>query len=177
MTLILNKGMSMKNLKMKMEFFNRISIVLEKHWKKYLQDLFKLRIDYAVILWNKELNIWRRKELHYSKKRRILNFKPMRWTCLSLKHVIDFKIVSNKTILSSNLLIESILILNVWLKHTIQISKKLMLIWEEVVRPKGKMNKNMRSSTKRKKKLMNSLNNLKKRRLIMRKTSRKIKRL
>jgi hypothetical protein len=88
----------------------------------------------------------------------------MRWTCHSRRRAIGFKTALNRTTSNWKHLTRSILIPSAWLIPTILTSRKLTRILEEVGNNQDKRNRSTKSYTKRKKKLMNSPSNLKKRR-------------
>jgi len=123
-------------------------------------DWFNPKHVLGLTTWDKELNISRTRELFSSKRKTIWNFKQTRWTCHCQKLEKDYRIESRKTILSWRAWIRSTLRLGRWSRLMLKMSKKSTMIWKRNLEVRIKeMSKSMKFYIRKKRRLMNSLNN------------------
>jgi len=102
MNLTQSKETIMKNLRKRTSTFKMRLITTATCLRRLLKDWYKPRPDLSKTILSNALNIWKKKEPLFLREKRILNFKQMKWTYLSLRQEKDFSTELSRTMLKSS---------------------------------------------------------------------------
>lgn len=126
---------------------------IDKSLRMWTQRWLNLSIGWNKIHLNSEPNICVKKRCNFKRKRRILSFRPTKWTCLFPRHVKGWWTESSKTMLRSNNKKKKSLMFAKWLRPIRGTSKILKTTWKIKRKMVAKTCRSMKFFTKKKKKL------------------------